>query len=83
MGGVSPRGFLPRQVSTTGGVYLGKGVSARVCVCLPGGCLPREGVSAQEGCTVPPLCAKFLTHACENITFPRLRTATIWSFVIQ
>ena len=57
LGGVCPgRGCLPR----------GR-VSARGClagdVCLGGGCLPRGGVH------LPPW-TEFLTHACENITFP-------------
>ena len=60
----------------------GGGVSPRGGVC-PRGCLPR-GVSAQEGVSAPvhagihttpssPLWTEFLTHACENITFPQLR----------
>ena len=52
------------------------------------GFLPRRGVSAQEegvcprggclhrrGCT--PLWTAFLTHACENITFPQLLLRTV------
>ena len=35
--------------------------------CLPGGCLP--GVSAQW--------SEFLTHTCENITFPQLLVRTV------
>ena len=45
-----------------------------------GGCLPARGVFAQEGVclgvyTSPPW-TEFLTHACENITFPQLRLRT-------
>ena len=53
----------------------------------PGGCLPRgvstRGVSAQEGegvyigGGVHPLWTVFLTHACENITFPQLLLRTV------
>ena len=79
-GGVCQRTCLPREgmigVSAQGGVCQG------VCVCQGGVCLGR-GVCPGGGCTPPPLWTEFLTHACENITFPRLRTATIWSFVIQ
>ena len=53
--------------------------------CLPrwvGGCLPR-GISAQGvsawGCTPLPLGTEFLTHACENITFPQLLLRTVTS----
>ena len=53
-----------------------------------GGCLPREGVCLggcllrggclPDGCTPPfPLWTKFLTHACENITFLQLRLRTV------
>ena len=57
--------------------------------CLPrGGCLPGGGVcpggSARRGdiclgCTPPPMWTEFLTHACENITFPQLRLQTVIS----
>ena len=49
------------------------------------GCLPTE-VSAQEvvvvcvclgGVHLPPLWTEFLTHACENITFPQLLLRTV------
>ena len=64
-----PGGCLPRgRVCVLGGVCPGG-------VCLSGGgvCLPARGVSARH-----PPGTEFLTHACENITFPqlRLRTAT-------
>ena len=61
---------LSRVVSAQGGFCLG--------VVRPGRCLSK-GVSPQQGCLpilsggVPPLWTKFLTHACENITFPQLR----------
>ena len=47
-------------------------------VCLGGsawGCLPR-GVSTW-GVYTSPLWIEFLTHACENITFPQLRLRTV------
>ena len=55
------------------GGCLHRGVSAQGC--LPGGVC--QGVSAQGGvcpgrCTPPPW-TEFLTHTCENITFPQLR----------
>ena len=73
-GGVCPRGVCPGGVSAQGGVCPGGWCLPRegVCLaCLPGGCLPRQ--------TLPPLWTEFLTHACENITFPQLllRTAII------
>ena len=43
---------------------------------LAGGCLPR-GVSVGGVCTPPPLWTAFLTHACENITFPQLRSRMV------
>ena len=52
-----------------GGVCLGVGG-----VCSTGG-LSRE-VSAQEGIHLP-LWREFLTHACENITFPQLLLRTV------
>ena len=55
---------LPRGDVCPGGVCPG-GCLPGGCVCL-GGCLP-------GGCTPPPLWTEFLTHACENITFPKLR----------
>ena len=49
-------------------------VSAREgCVprvaCMPGG---MRASGACVACTPPPLWTEFLTHACENITFPQL-----------
>ena len=72
-------GCLPRVgVSAQGGEGVCPGVSAWGCLpsgclakgkCLPVGCLPR-------GCLprgyLPRLWAEFLTHTCENITFPQL-----------
>ena len=78
-GGVCPEGCLPG-----GGWCLPRGVSAQRGVC-PEGCLPR-GVSAQRGVCwgegfclggTPSLWTKFLTYACENITFPQLRLRTV------
>ena len=65
-----------------GGVCLGGSAWG----CLPGaGCLPRGsclgGVypSMQWG-RHPPLWIEFLTHACENITFPQLQ---LWKVIIS
>ena len=52
-------------VSAQGGVS-GSGVYAR------GECLPRGGVVH----LTPPV-TEFLTHTCENITFPQLRLRTV------
>ena len=56
-------------------------------VCCSGhlgrGCLPAWGVSARVGCLLsarnshPPPWTEFLTHACENITFPQLLLRTV------
>ena len=55
----------------TGGVCSAQGVSAGGGWCLPGGgCLPR-------GVYTSLLWTKFLTHACENITFPQFRLRTV------
>ena len=61
-----------------------KGCLARG-VCLPRGCLPKGRISAQRGLPgglvsaqgVTPLWTEFLTHACENITFPQLLLGTV------
>ena len=62
---------------------LGGGLSARGegdCkwgVCLEG-CLPGGGSVCSGGYTpLPPLWTEFLTHACENITFPQLRLRAV------
>ena len=54
-----------------GCVYPGGFCSGVVCLgeCLPG------GVSVRWVCTSPR--TEFLTHACENITFPQLRLWTV------
>ena len=58
-------------------VSRGGGVSARVCVCLPGGCLPGGGgVSAQGGCVHLPRVDR-MRDAYENITFPQLLLRTV------
>ena len=44
----------------------------------PGGCLP-GGCVSQHALRQTPPCTKFLTHACENITFPQLRLPTVIS----
>ena len=75
-GGVFPGECLNRGVSTQGGVCRGG--------CLSRGCLP-GGVSGQGGvylvywgclADIPPW-TEFLTHTCENITFPQLRLRTV------
>ena len=59
----------------------GRGVSAWGC--LPRGCVSqhtvgREGVSAPVHAGIhPALWTEFLTHACENITFPELLLQTV------
>ena len=80
--GCLPEGGLPRGVSAVGGGGVCQGgwvVSARggwggVC---PGGvsqhALGRGGVCPSACWHTPPsLWTEFLTHACENITFPQL-----------
>ena len=57
-----------RGASAQGGVCLGG-------VCLGGRCLP--GGVYLGGHTPPPLWTEFLTHACENITFPQLHLRTV------
>ena len=64
-----------------------EGVSAcRGCVYLPRRCLPARGMSAFQGVStggggfvcLPGGClTQFLTHACENITFPQFRLRTV------
>ena len=56
-------------MSAQGGVCQGGCLPAKGGVCLPGGVF-----TCQEGCLEDtPLWTEFLTHACENITFPQLR----------
>ena len=58
----------PRGLSAQGGVCPGRGG-----VCLPRGvCLPNGDVCL-PGDVHLPLWREFLTHACENITFPQIR----------
>ena len=47
--------------------------------CLPRGCLPGECIPACNGADTPLLqpWTEFLTHACENITFPQLLLQTV------
>ena len=58
---------------------MGVGVSAREI--YPKGCLVGGGGVSTEGwgCTPhpSPLWTEFLSHACENITFPQLRLRTV------
>ena len=84
-GGCLPGGCLPRgMVSAQGVVSAHRGGGW----CLSGGVVSAQGgqVSAQRGvCLVCPggclpslfLWTEFLTHACENITFPQLRLRTV------
>ena len=74
-----------------GGVCCGCGGSClpRGCLpggCLPGGCLPRGRCLPERVCVSQhamgqtphrPLWTEFLTHACENITFPQLLLRTV------
>ena len=66
----------------------GGGVCAQGCLprgCLPRGCLPGGVyIPACNGADEPPW-TEFLTHACENITFPQLllRTVNIQSLVVS
>ena len=68
---VSPRGCLPSLGVCHGGVW--------PVGCLPGKGVCPEGVFAQGVyvCIHLPLCTKFLTQACENITFPQLCLRTV------
>ena len=61
-GGCLPRGVRPGSVYP--GWCLPRGLSVQGDVC-PRGCLSR-------GVSTPPPLTEFLTHACENITFPQL-----------
>ena len=71
-GGVCTRGCLSRGVSAVQG-----GVSLLGGVYLPGG-LPAGGVFCLGGVHLPEgVCLPFLTHACENITFPQLGLRTV------
>ena len=53
--------------------------------CIPVGCVPSAAVAGGQGdvsaqgvsARHPPLWTEFLTHACENITFPQLRLRTV------
>ena len=59
--GMSPQGLFAQGVSAQGGICPGVGLLRE---CLPGVCI--------QACTEAdnPLWAEFLTHACDNITFP-------------
>ena len=61
---ITPGGYLTRGVSD-------KGVSGW-WGCLSRGVCPEVGVSATVHAGIHPLWTEFLTHACENITFPQL-----------
>ena len=84
-GGVSAWGYLPRGVSVWW--VSAQGMSAEGGVCprrmsaqgVPAwGCLPRHPPGQEADPPGPrgrhpsPLWTNFLTHACENITFPQL-----------
>ena len=74
----------PRGVGSLSGGRLPRGSLPRRCVCLGGHCLPGgghclPGLSAWGSGypSIPlgrlhPLWTEFLTHACENMTFPQL-----------
>ena len=88
--GCLPRGCLPmwrclpRGESAQGGGFCQGGCLPRGClprgfVCLRR-CLPRWGVclgGLSGGVHISPLWTEFLTHTCENITFPQLRFRTV------
>ena len=61
-------GGLFRGVSAYGGICPGECVCFRGCVCIP---------ACNEVDTPPPPLTEFLTHACENITFPQLLLRTV------
>ena len=50
-------------------------------VCLGGVCL--EGVCPGGIYTNPHMYREFLTHACENFTFPQLRLRTVTSRLVH
>ena len=86
--GVSAHGCLPEGgVSAWGrGVCLTEGCLTRgVCLGdvsaqggLPRGSTPLLGMGVSDhGGVTSPLGTEFLTHACENITFPQLRFPTV------
>ena len=57
-------------------------MSAAVAVCLRGG--SARGVCPGGGvCVHLPLWTEFLTHACENITFPQLRFRTVMKHALN
>ena len=66
-------------MSVQGGVCLSRGV----CLSVQGDCLPkRVCIPACNGADTPsPLWTEFLTHACENITFPQLLLRTVKIYV--
>ena len=52
--------------------------------CIPVGCVPSLCLVGRDVCPrwctpppPPPLWTEFLTHTCENITFPQLRLRTV------
>ena len=71
--GTSTQGGLPGGVSA-------QEVSAHGCI-SPGRCL----ADVPHPTPHPPPWTEFLTHACENITFPQLRLRTVninWSLIV-
>ena len=75
--GVSVQGCLPRGVAALGCLTRG-GVFAQGEGCLPRAVFVRSVCLGVYTC---PLWTEFLTHACENITFPQLRLRTVISKV--
>ena len=61
--------YRPLQLPSGGGVSA-QGMGVCLGGFLPRGCLPR-------GVYTSPLWTEFLTHACENITFPQLLLRTV------
>ena len=80
----SSRIRIVRCSGRLGGVGEGVCVCVSRGVCVSGECVCRGGVCPgvcvsqhPMGQTPPPLWTGFLTHACENITFPQLLLRTV------
>ena len=73
-------GGLPRWVSAWGGVSAQGDLLLWTEFLSGGGCLTGGGSAwgcLPGGVHLPLLWTEFLTHACENITFPQLRLRTV------
>ena len=62
-----------------------RGMYVQGDVC-PGGCMPRGFVCVSRGGVCPggstPPWTEFLTHGCENITFPPLLLRTVMKYIL-